>query len=327
MAVRGVLSYTLEIPDLQEGVRFYTDAGLIPTIEGNVAHFTCAGQDRDSVILLGGRPAKRLHHIALRAEGLDEIAGKVVAAGGKVVAAGEGLEDYGLWVTDPHGMLIHLVERPVDPEPLAGPAFEINAPGRLVRIRRSAVKPRSTYDDVKPLRLGHVLVFTPDVRRSVRFMCEALGMGLADHAQEMIAFCCARGGSEHHVVAFAKSPGVGFHHGSFQVHDPDEVGRGGRALLARVGRGDWGFGRHTIGSNYFHYIQDPWGSWFEYYSDMDYIDDYELWTPTNYALEDSLDSWGPKMPHDFVHNYEVTSSRALGPRHDYAAGGTDPCKQ
>ncbi len=121
----------------------------------------------------------------------------------------------------------------------------------------------------------------------------------------MIAFCCAVKASDHHVVAFAKSPGVGFHHGSFQVNDPDEVGRGGRALVEKAGKGDWGFGRHTIGSNFFHYIQDPWGSWFEYYSDMDFIDDYDLWTPTNYSMEDSLANWGPAVPHDFVHNYEV----------------------
>jgi catechol 2,3-dioxygenase len=130
-------------------------------------------------------------------------------------------------------------------------------------------------------------------------------MGLADRAQDIIAFCCARKQSDHHVVAFAKSPDIGFHHASFQVADPDEVGRGGRALLAKTGRGDWGFGRHTIGSNFFHYIQDPWGSWFEYFSDMDYIDDYSLWTPTNYGMEDSLANWGPPTPSDFVHNYEA----------------------
>ncbi len=130
-------------------------------------------------------------------------------------------------------------------------------------------------------------------------------MGLADHAQDVIAFCCARKDSDHHVVAFAKSPGIGFHHASFQVADPDEVGRGGRALVQKAGRGDWGLGRHTIGSNFFHYIQDPWGSWFEYYSDMDHIDDHTLWTPTNYDMADSLANWGPAVPEDFVHNYEV----------------------
>jgi catechol 2,3-dioxygenase len=165
--------------------------------------------------------------------------------------------------------------------------------------------PTGAYGAVHPLRLGHVLVFSPDVPVSVRFVTEALGMGLADRSQDVIAFCCARKDSEHHVLAFAKSPGVGFHHASFQVNDPDEVGRGGRALAGKMGKGDWGFGRHTVGSNFFHYIQDPWGSWFEYYSDMDYIDDYALWTPTNYALEDSLANWGPAVPGDFVHNYEV----------------------
>jgi catechol 2,3-dioxygenase len=158
---------------------------------------------------------------------------------------------------------------------------------------------------VRPRRLSHVLLFTPDVMASVAFVTEALGMGLADHAQDVIAFCCARKDSDHHVVAFAKSPGVGFHHASFQVADPDEVGRGGRALADKAARGDWGCGRHTIGSNFFHYIQDPWGSWFEYYADLDFIDDYALWKSTNYDLADSLASWGPKLPDDFVHNYEA----------------------
>ena len=305
MAVLGALSLTLEVPDLDAGVTFYTDAGLVADVEGNIARLRCAGQDRDSIVLLGGFSRKRLHHISLRAGDLDGIASRVPEHGGKVVTAPEGFEDNGLWVVDPNGMLIRLTDHPADPELEAAPAFEINGPGRVVRARRSAILPQKAYPSAKPLRLGHILVFSPDVLKSVAFVTEALGMGLADRAQDIIAFTCARKDSDHHVVAFAKSPGVGFHHASFMVGDPDEVGRGGRALLAKSQRGDWGFGRHTIGSNFFHYIQDPWGSWFEYYSDMDHIDDHALWTPTNYDMEDSLASWGPEVPKDFVHNYEV----------------------
>jgi catechol 2,3-dioxygenase-like lactoylglutathione lyase family enzyme/predicted enzyme related to lactoylglutathione lyase len=312
MAVLGALSFTMEVPDVSAGVTFYSDAGLTAVVDGEVARFRCDGQDRDSIVLLGGHSKKRLHHISLRAEDLAGIAAAVPAHGGRVVNAPEGFEDNGLWVVDPHGMLIHLSEHPADPELTAANApFEINAPGRVVRSRKSAVLPQSAYPPAKPLRLGHILVFTPDVTESVAFMTGALGMGLADRAQDVIAFTCATRNSDHHVVAFAKSPGVGFHHASFQVHDPDEVGRGGRALLAKANRGDWGFGRHTIGSNFFHYIQDPWGSWFEYYSDMDHIDDYSLWTPTNYAMEDSLASWGPEVPTDFVHNYELDAKPAF----------------
>lgn len=167
------------------------------------------------------------------------------------------------------------------------------------------------YPSAKPLRLGHLLVFSPDVLKSVSFFTEALGIGLADRAQDVIAFCCARKDSDHHVVAFAKSSSVGFHHVSFQVADPDEVGRAGRILATKVAKGDWGFGRHTIGSNFFHYIQDPWGSWFEYYPDIDHIDDYSLWEPTKYDMADSLANWGPAAPKDFVHNYEA-DDRAFG---------------
>jgi catechol 2,3-dioxygenase-like lactoylglutathione lyase family enzyme len=305
MAVLGAHAVVLEVPDLDVGIKFYTDAGLEAARDGNVARLRCFGQDRDCIVLIGGAPRKRLHHIALRAEALDEIAANVPGAGGTVVSAPEGFDDEGLWVTDPNGMLIHLLEFAREKKLPAAPPFEINGPAGIVRVRRSAILPASQYGPATPLRLGHILCFSPDVMASVKFLTEGLGMGLSDQAQDIIAFTCARKNSDHHVVAFAKSPGVGFHHVSLMVSDPDEVGRGGRALLAKAGKGDWGFGRHTIGSNFFHYIQDPWGSWFEYYSDMDYIDDYALWQPTNYAMEDSLASWGPEVPHDFVHNYEV----------------------
>lgn len=305
MAVVGLLSFTLKVPDLETGVRFYTEAGLMAEVDGDRAQLRCAGQQRASIMLVGGAPAKRLHHVTLRAEGLDVIAARATDAGGDVADAPTGFEDNGLWVRDPRGILYHLVEHASDPELTAGPAFEINAPGRLVRRGRSAVKPVRDYPAAAPHRLGHVMLFTPDVPASVRFVVEGLGMGLADRAQDVVAFTCAVRDSDHHVVAFAKSPGIGFHHASFQVDDPDAVGRNGRALLASTGRGDWGVGRHTIGSNFFHYVQDPWGSWFEYFSDMDHIEDHSLWTPRNYDLVDSLANWGPPVPDDFVRNGET----------------------
>jgi catechol 2,3-dioxygenase-like lactoylglutathione lyase family enzyme len=307
MAVLGALSVTLMVPELEPGVKFYTDAGLKSSTESGTARFRCEGHNRDSIVLMGGSERKLLHHISLRADDLPGVSSQVRAAGGEVVENPGHFADDGVWIKDPHGMLIHLSECEEDPQLDVAPRFEVNAPGRLVRKRRSAMQPSAAYPPAKPLRLGHILVFSPDVPASVRFMTDALGMALADRAQDIIAFCCARTNSDHHIVAFAKSAAVGFHHASFQVADPDEVGRGGRALVAKAGRGEWGFGRHTIGSNFFHYIQDPWGSWFEYYSDMDYIDDYSKWTPTNYAMEDSLANWGPPVPHDFVHNYEVGS--------------------
>jgi catechol 2,3-dioxygenase-like lactoylglutathione lyase family enzyme len=311
MPVLQAHAVCLEVPSLDAGIKFYSDAGLEVQSDGRVARCRCTGSDADAIVLIGGAQKKRLHHIALRADGLDEIASRTTAAGGTVTEAPEGFNMGGLWIRDPHGMLIHLVDQPAASEVSAAAAFEINGPGRIVRASRSAMRSRGTYSTVKPRRLGHILVFTPDVLRSVAFVTEALGMGLADRAEDVVAFCCARKNSDHHVVAFGKSAGIGFHHVSFQVADPDEVGRGGRELVEKSQRGDWGFGRHTIGSNFFHYIQDPWGSWFEYFSDMDHIDNYESWTPTTYGMADSLANWGPPAPRDFVRNHEIEETAAV----------------
>ena len=235
MAVLGAHAVTLEVPDLDEGIQFYTDAGLEAASDGQTARLRCAGQDRDCIVLIGGATRKRLHHITLRASKLNEIAASVPTAGGQVVSAPGGFEDKGLWVSDPNGMLIHLIEHPADPELEAAPPFEINAPGRVTRVRRSAILPQSQYGSVKLRRLGHILCFSPDVLASVKFVTEGLGMGLADRAQDVIAFTCARKDSDHHVIAFAKSPGIGFHHASFQVGDPDEVGRAGTRSSRRPG--------------------------------------------------------------------------------------------
>ncbi len=310
MAVTGLLSFTLEVPDIGVGVAFYTSAGLVAVAKGDRAQLSCVGENYPCIELVMGRGAKRLHHLTFRGQASDfsAMSSRVIELGGALVEAPAGFSAEGLWLQDPHGMLVHVVEAPSPPPLKQAPTFTINAPGRVVRVRRSAILADKHYGPVAPQRLGHVMVFTPDVLRSVQFFEDALGFGLADRSQDVIAFMCCKKNSDHHVIAFAKSEATGFHHASFQVTDPDEVGRGGRALQAKAGRGDWGFGRHTIGSNFFHYIQDPWGSWFEYYSDMDFIDDYSLWSPTNYEAADSLASWAPPLPGDFVRNYEADAA-------------------
>ena len=54
MAVLGALSLTLEVPDLAPGVAFYTDAGLVADVEGDIARLRCEGQDR-----AGPRPGRQ----------------------------------------------------------------------------------------------------------------------------------------------------------------------------------------------------------------------------------------------------------------------------
>ncbi len=69
----------------------------------------------------------------------------------------------------------------------------------------------------------------------------------------------------------------------------------------------WGVGRHVLGSNYFRYVRDPWGSYAEYSYDIDFVEAGAEWPAADHPPEDALYVWGPELPSDFVTNYEQTS--------------------
>ena len=55
-------------------------------------------------------------------------------------------------------------------------------------------------------------------------------------------------------------------------------------------------GRHVLGSNYFHYVRDPWGSYSEYSSDIDYIPVDCDWEAADHPGDDAFYVWGPNPP-------------------------------
>jgi catechol 2,3-dioxygenase len=173
-------------------------------------------------------------------------------------------------------------------------------------LERGAVY-RGEAPVVRPRRLSHVLLYCPDVPRAVDFYTRALGLRLTDNSGDGIAFMHAVHGSDHHVVAFAKSSAPGYHHSSWDVPGVEDIGRGAMQMADAGYRHGWGLGRHVLGSNYFHYVQDPWGSFAEYSADIDYVPANRVWDTRDHAPENSFYLWGPAPPDDFVRNTEVES--------------------
>lgn len=299
----------LQIPhhDIEVAKKFYTDFGLSISLDTvDRIEFSCDGLNYPSILLIKGTEPKSLHHVEVGVvpEKMQKIKENFKNFNFKTIDEPKGFNANGIWVHEPHGILFHIVEaqdsykvKPVAP-------FLINAPGHQNRINQGALPPKSILPRIRPLKMGHILFFTPDVDVSLKFIEDILGMKLSDRSGNGVVFTHCPEGSEHHVIAFAKSSHIGFHHASFLVRSPDEVGLGGQRMVEKGHEKGWGFGRHSIGSNFFHYIADPWGSYVEYYSDMDFIVDSDQWEAKNWPVEDALYSWGPKPPHDFVHNYE-----------------------
>ena len=111
-------------------------------------------------------------------------------------------------------------------------------------------------------------------------------------------------GSDHHMVAFAKSNAPGLHHCSWDVGSINDIGLGAMQMADKGFSRGWGMGRHVLGSNFFHYVRDPWGSYCEYSSDIDFIRADQNWDTGDHPGHDSIYIWGPTPPEDFVRNYE-----------------------
>ncbi|WP_322101931.1 VOC family protein [Paraburkholderia sp. J41] len=207
----------------------------------------------------------------------------------------------GLWLTDPDGVQVQIV--------VAGkssPDFKTRlAESKEIAAGKGAAPSRSTAPKVHPRYLSHVLFFTADVQKALDFYVGVLGLRLSDRSEMDIAFLHGAYGSDHHLAAFVKADGPGVHHLSWDVGSVHEVGLGSEQMRRNGYTRGWGVGRHVLGSNYFYYVRDPWGSYAEYSFDIDYIPADLDWPAANHPGEDSFYVWGPEPPQDFATNYEV----------------------
>ena len=207
----------------------------------------------------------------------------------------------GLWIRDPDGTPLQIVVAPkVSPSHKTQPA-----PQPVIVPGKGAAPSRKSAAPVRPRYLSHILLFTPDVQRQVDFYTRVLGLRVSDTSTGIVAFMHGAHASDHHLVAFAKSNAPGFHHCSWDVGSLHDVGLGAEQMRDRGYSRGWGVGRHVLGSNYFYYVRDPWGSYSEYSYDIDFIPADLDWPAADHPPEDSFYVWGPPVPEDFLTNFEA----------------------
>jgi catechol 2,3-dioxygenase-like lactoylglutathione lyase family enzyme len=309
-AVHSIDHFALNVPSLDEARQFFTAFGLdVRDVgQGNAAEIELRALDglRWGRVLPAARKSLAYLDFSCFEGDLEPIARQVRDAGAKTdidVAAILGERHFardGLWFNDPDGNLIH-----VGVGPKTAPSSRTPFGRPEVAADRRGSQPRSEVRAVRPRRMSHVLLFTPDTLRAVDFYERALGLRLSDRSGEIIAFMHGVHGSDHHLIAFARSSAKGWHHVAWDVSGIDEVGEGMAQMAAAGYSRGWGVGRHVLGSNYFHYVMDPWGSFSEYSADIDFMTAGTVWAAGDFAPEDSLYLWGPDVPDFFVRNTEV----------------------
>jgi catechol 2,3-dioxygenase-like lactoylglutathione lyase family enzyme len=300
LGVHSLHRFVFSVPDLAPAETFYRSFGLDVRRDGDRLDLYTHGHPHCWGSVHANGAPKRLQYVsfAAYADDFDALAARLRANGS---AEPHPLSDgQGVWTRDADGTPVQVVVGPkVSPADKA-PAAPMPSPppGKPAAPNRSAAPP------VRPRRLSHVLLFSPDVPRQTAFYERVLGLRLADRSGDLIAFMYGPHASDHHMVAFAKSEAPGLHHSSWDVGRFDDVGLGAELMRAKGYDHGWGVGRHVLGSNYFYYVQDPWGSWAEYSYDIDFVPADVEWPAADHPPEDSFYIWGPTVPDDFIVNRE-----------------------
>ncbi len=301
LGVHSLNSFVMETPDLATADRFYKSFGLTVEEKGETLNLRTEGYAGPWGMLIGGS-RRKLNHLSFGAfeEDLPAFKARLETNGIAVLDPPPGFISNGVWFRDHDGTLLEIrVAEKTSPNFKAGALFP-TTPGGI-----AAAPKRSQAAFVKPKRLAHILLFTSDVDKAITFYSRVLGLRLSDRSGNEIAFMHGIHGSDHHMVAFVRSTGPGLHHTSWDVPALNEVGLGAMQMADRGFSSGWGVGRHVLGSNYFHYVRDPWGGYAEYSCDIDYIPADVDWEAADHDASDAFYVWGPTPPPDFGVNYEL----------------------
>lgn len=304
LGVHSIHEFVFSVPDLAQAEHFYRSFGLDVRVETDcLALFTYGHPQRWARVFRGDQ--KRLLWVTwgIHADDQDAFDNKLHQLGVPRIAAPDAADLDGIWFAGPDGLPQQL---------LAGGKCSPDTKSPRIFAPEASLSGRAPHRNqvqkICPNRLSHILTFTADVDASVTFYSEVLGLRLSDRSGSTIAFMHGPHGSDHHLIALARSTGYGLHHSSWDVTSFDDVGLGALQMSQAGYPEGWGIGRHVLGSNYFRYVRDPWGSYSEYSFDIDHIAADLEWPAANYPAEDSLYVWGTPPPDDFTKNYEIDSN-------------------
>jgi catechol 2,3-dioxygenase-like lactoylglutathione lyase family enzyme len=272
MAITGIDQVTFGVEDKGAAQRFFTDFGLTDrSSDGVSATFTTVdgGEVRvrsasDPQLPRPFEAGSTLREVIWGCADKQALAATVAALRG--IPSLEVSADGSARCTDPNGLRLGF--RVSERRPVAVEPTPVNAPGTPRRVNRDSV----VRDSVRPINIGHVVLFVSSLEESAAFYQSRLGFVLSDRYPKAGLFLRCQPTGGHHNLFMLERPGKqGLNHVAFTVRDLNEVISGGLAMSRKGWQTDIGPGRHPISSSLFWYFKSPCGGSAEYYADEDYL--------------------------------------------------------
>ncbi len=302
LGVHSVDRFHFAVPDLAIAKNFYGEFGLEIDEDGGLLAMKTPGNPHVWVTL-GEGPRKKLGHISFGAfdDDFDRFAERLSrpsASSGLIHRQASKRTAYGFTITTATWSKSRSRR---NPRPTRSPISPSYPSAQASAARLSGATLRAS----RPVAWRMCSCSRETSRRRFSSTRARSGLRLSDRSGDGIAFLHGIHGSDHHMIAFVKSSAPGLHHLSWDVGSVDDIGRGAMHMLDKGFARGWGLGRHVLGSNFFHYVGDPWGSFSEYSAGIDFVPADCDWKSGDHAPEDSFYVWGPTPPDYFTHNAEA----------------------
>ncbi|MEZ5956351.1 MAG: VOC family protein [Hyphomonadaceae bacterium] len=267
--ITALLSVTLETPNLDKSLDFYTTAFGLNLLNANDrgADLAGAGSHTPALSLRDGS-ARRLTSLTFELEASRSLSDHAAD-----------LRARGLDTTEEDGALTAI---DADQHRLS-----------FVLAKDRPLQPATGH----PLYLSHAVINTPDPQRSIDFYVQRLGFTVSDaYEQGLLTFLrCAQ--RQHHCIAIAKAAHKGVHHVSWECGSIDAVMQSVTRMRGFGMEPLWGPGRHGPGGNIFCYFADPDGLVVEFTTDLIQINDDDAWIVREWARTPlNADIWGGSGP-------------------------------
>jgi catechol-2,3-dioxygenase len=281
--ITRVGSITLEVPDLDASVEFFTEkVGLALTESDGRTAFLRSGEFHHDLILVASDDGSTaLQHLNFEVDSdLDGHVARALAAGATDLGP----------IVHPGVAAAHLIEIPGE--------FAVKLYTGIATVGAPPVGPIA-----RPYRFSHFNIGTPDVKGAMNFFTEAFGLRPSDCIgtwdDPWLAWMhCPVPRAGHHGVAILQSERM-LHHIAFDFEQVQNVADRVDNYVDGTHYLVWGMGRHGTGGSAFAYIEDHSGMMVELDSGMIVIGDDPRWDgPKEWSLDDprSVDAWGSKVP-------------------------------
>lgn len=283
--VFGLGHVKLNVRDVDALVRDSTEILGLRVTMGSDKQVWLSSNGRKAELVLLKSDEDSCHTIgleALTADHVAEVASRVEAAGCRLLSRVPSMDccDAGVTFATPEGL-----------------RFEVHTP-----TRDDMYNPRYPTNGIKPRRIDHLNLITPDPEATRRQLTEICGMRMSERMVNDALSWMYGGNRQHHILGLVKGPVVGLHHYSFEFGQFSDYCRLGDILDGFDRQLVWGPGRHRPGDNTYAYYLDSSGAMVECSGPMQTIADDASFEPnviTNLQRPGNvrqMNVWGTPAP-------------------------------